>query len=29
VEAACGLPGDGIHGIFEALRKNQGKIRFI
>ena len=24
-----GLPGDGINGVFEALRKRQDKIRFI
>src|SRR5947209_17191033 len=29
VDTAFGLPGDGINGIFEALRKNQDKIRFI
>ena len=29
VDTAFGLPGDGINGIFEALRKNQEKIRFI
>src|SRR3954451_23734901 len=29
VDTAFGLPGDGINGIFEALRQNQDKIRFI
>ena len=29
VDTAFGLPGDGINGILEALRKNQDKIRFI
>ncbi len=29
VDTAFGLPGDGINGIFEALRKNKEKIRFI
>jgi pyruvate dehydrogenase (quinone) len=29
VDTAFGLPGDGINGIFEALRQNQEKIRFI
>ncbi len=29
VEVVFGLPGDGINGIFEALRTNQEKIRFI
>ena len=29
VDTAFGLPGDGINGIFEALRKAQDKIRFI
>jgi len=29
VEVIFGLPGDGINGIFEALRTNQEKIRFI
>ena len=29
VDTAFGLPGDGINGIFESLRKNQDKIRFI
>jgi pyruvate dehydrogenase (quinone) len=29
VDTAFGLPGDGINGIFEALRKNKDKIRFI
>ena len=29
VDTVFGLPGDGINGIFEALRKNQDKIRFI
>ncbi len=29
VDTAFGLPGDGINGIFEALRKNKNKIRFI
>jgi hypothetical protein len=24
-----GLPGDGINGVFEALRKHQDKIRFV
>src|SRR5258708_5829993 len=29
VEAIFGLPGDGVNGIFEALRTRQDKIRFI
>jgi len=29
VEAIFGLPGDGVNGIFEALRTHQDKIRFI
>ena len=29
VEKIFGLPGDGINGIMEALRKRQDKIRFI
>src|SRR3954467_13353446 len=29
VDTAFGIPGDGINGIFEALRKNKEKIRFI
>jgi thiamine pyrophosphate-dependent acetolactate synthase large subunit-like protein len=29
VDTAFGLPGDGINGIFEALRQNRDKIRFI
>src|SRR5262249_32866761 len=29
VDTAFGMPGDGINGIFEALRKNREKIRFI
>jgi thiamine pyrophosphate-dependent acetolactate synthase large subunit-like protein len=29
VDTAFGLPGDGINGIFEALRKNKDRIRFI
>src|ERR1700704_4973918 len=29
VEIIFGLPGDGINGIMEALRKRQDKIRFI
>src|SRR5579883_929295 len=29
VDTVFGLPGDGINGIFEALRQNQEKIRFI
>ncbi len=29
VDTIFGLPGDGINGIFEALRTNQDKIRFI
>src|SRR6476661_4892524 len=29
VEVVFGLPGDGINGIMEALRKRQDKIRFI
>ncbi|MFN8504206.1 thiamine pyrophosphate-dependent enzyme [Kouleothrix sp.] len=29
VDTIFGLPGDGINGIFEALRTNQAKIRFI
>src|ERR671928_236485 len=29
VDTAFGLPGDGINGIFEALRQRRDKIRFI
>jgi pyruvate dehydrogenase (quinone) len=29
VDTVFGLPGDGINGVFEALRKNQDTIRFI
>src|SRR3954468_24270060 len=29
VEVIFGLPGDGINGIMEALRKRQDKVRFI
>lgn len=29
VDTVFGLPGDGINGIMEALRKNQDKIRFV
>src|SRR5581483_9028605 len=29
VDTVFGLPGDGINGVFEALRVNQEKIRFI
>ena len=29
VDTVFGLPGDGVNGIFEALRTNQDKIRFI
>jgi thiamine pyrophosphate-dependent acetolactate synthase large subunit-like protein len=29
VDTAFGLPGDGINGIFEALRQHQDKLRFI
>jgi pyruvate dehydrogenase (quinone) len=29
VDTVFGLPGDGINGVFEALRKNQERIRFI
>src|SRR6201998_1263848 len=29
VEVIFGLPGDGIHGVVEALRKQKEKIRFI
>ncbi|WP_142848430.1 thiamine pyrophosphate-dependent enzyme [Telmatospirillum sp. J64-1] len=29
VEVIFGLPGDGINGVFEALRKRQDKIRFV
>src|SRR6201747_2486094 len=29
VDTIIGLPGDGINGVMEALRKNQDKIRFI
>ena len=29
VDTVFGLPGDGINGILEALRKNKDKIRFI
>jgi glyoxylate carboligase len=29
VEVVFGLPGDGINGVFEALRKRQDRVRFI
>src|ERR1700741_3792170 len=29
VEVVFGLPGDGINGIMEALRKRSGEVRFI
>ena len=29
VDTIFGLPGDGINGVFETLRKQQDKIRFI
>ena len=29
VDALFGLPGDGINGVFEALRKQKERIRFI
>src|SRR4051812_45693705 len=29
VDTAFGIPGDGINGIFESLRKNREKLRFI
>src|SRR6185437_3695417 len=29
IDTIFGLPGDGINGVFEALRKQQDKIRFI
>lgn len=29
VEVVFGLPGDGINGIMEALRKRQDRIRFV
>lgn len=29
VEAVFGLPGDGINGITEALRKRKGEVRFV
>ena len=29
VDTVFGLPGDGINGIFEALRKRQKQIKFI
>src|SRR5579875_3466459 len=29
VDTIFGIPGDGINGVFEALRKNQDRIRFI
>src|SRR4051812_10626069 len=29
VDTAFGIPGDGINGIFESLRKNREKVRFI
>src|SRR2546429_9860616 len=29
VDTVFGLPGDGINGIMEALRRNQDKIRFV
>src|SRR5947209_19543081 len=29
VDTIFGLPGDGINGVFEALRKNKDRLRFI
>jgi pyruvate dehydrogenase (quinone)/pyruvate oxidase len=29
VDTIFGLPGDGINGVVEALRKNQDRIRFV
>ena len=29
VDTVFGIPGDGVNGIIESLRKNQDKIRFI
>ena len=29
VDTIFGLPGDGINGVFEALRQNKDRIRFI
>jgi thiamine pyrophosphate-dependent acetolactate synthase large subunit-like protein len=29
VDVIFGMPGDGIHGIMEALRKRQDRIRFL
>ena len=29
VDVVFGLPGDGINGIMEALRRRQGRIRFV
>ena len=29
VDTVFGLPGDGINGIMEALRRNQDKVRFV
>ena len=29
VDTIFGLPGDGVNGVFEALRKRKDKIRFI
>ena len=29
VDTIFGIPGDGINGVFEALRKNKDRIRFI
>jgi pyruvate dehydrogenase (quinone)/pyruvate oxidase len=29
VETIFGLPGDGINGFMEALRKHQGRIRYV
>ena len=29
VDTIFGIPGDGINGVFEALRQRQDKIRFV
>src|SRR5579884_3692030 len=29
VDTIFGIPGDGINGVFEALRKNKDRIRFV
>ena len=29
VDTILGIPGDGINGVFEALRERQDKIRFV